>query len=217
MSTSPESTTLTIASTSDFVPTTSSMVTTTRPSIGPPTPFQSAAESSRRESEGLGAAATGGLSAGITVVGIAVIGLIVWFIIRKRRRAAQTGDASVVLSSQSDNPNRKTNYHHHSHQPAHELPGDDAPTMNSLARNHMEELDSVRPASELDFTRPMSELSSSQTDHDRWSANATMPTSPSSLPDVQEDEEMASMSQPGRFSHIRTAKASRSHRRFSSV
>jgi hypothetical protein len=75
----------------------------------------------------------------------------------------------------------------------------------------MSELESVRPASELDLTRPMSELSSSQTNHNRWLANATMPTSPSSLPDVQEDEEMASTSQLGRFSPIRTANASKSH------
>jgi hypothetical protein len=118
-STSPESTSSTIASTTAFVPTTSSMVTTTGPWTGPPTPFQSAAESSRTESEGLGAAVTGGLATSITIAGIAVIALIVWLVIRKGKRAAQTSDASTVLSSPSDNSEKKTNHHRHSHEPSH--------------------------------------------------------------------------------------------------
>jgi hypothetical protein len=195
------------------------MVTATRLSTVQPATSQAAAEGSNAKSEGLGAATTGGLAAGITVVGIAVIALIAWLVIRKRRRAAQTSEATGVLPNQSDNSNEKTDYYRQNgREPIHELPGDEPFTMNSRASNRMSELDSIRPLSELDLTSPMSELSSNQTTHGRWSINSlTMLTSPVSLPDVQEDEELGSTLQPGRFSHIRTARASKSHRRFSSV
>jgi hypothetical protein len=212
------STTPTMLSTSAFVPTTSSMLTTTRPSTGQPAPSQAAAEGLNTKSGGVGAAATGGLAAGITVAGIAIIALIVWFVIRRRQKAAQTREAPMVMSTQRDDSDEKTDsYPHHNHEPTYELQGDDPPTMNSRTSHHMSELDPIRPPSELELIRPMSELSSKQTDHDRWSANNSMPVSPSSLPDVQEDEETISTSQPGRFSHIRTARASKIHRRFSSV
>jgi hypothetical protein len=81
----------------------------------------------------------------------------------------------------------------------------------------MSEFDSVRRASELSIARPMSELSSNQTEHNRCSANKAMPTSPTSLLDIQEDEEMISTSQSGLLNRIRTARASKTHRRFSSV
>ncbi|KAH8641516.1 hypothetical protein IG631_04457 [Alternaria alternata] len=215
---SPVSTSPTEASTSAFVPTTSSMLTITRPSTGQPVPTQVAAEGANMKSEGLDAAATGGLAAGITVAGLAVIALIAWFVFRKRRKAAQTSETPVIPSTQPDSSNEKTDRHpHQNYEPTHELQGDNPPIIYSHASNRMSELDSIRPPSELDLTSPMSELSSNQTDHDRWSANTPMPTSPSSLPDVQEDEETTSISQPGRLSHIRTATASKSHRRFSSV
>ncbi|KAB2109681.1 hypothetical protein AG0111_0g949 [Alternaria gaisen] len=215
---SPLSTNPTEASTSAFVPTTSSMLTVTRPSTRQPVLTQVAAEGANTKSEGLGAAATGRLAAGITIAGLAVIALIAWFVICKRRKAAQTRETPVVPSTQPDSSNEKMDYDpHQNNEPTHELQGDDLPTMYSHTSNRMSELDSVRPPSELDLTSPVSELISNQTDHDPWSANTPMPISPSSFPDVQEDEETTSISQPGRFSHIRTARASKSHRRFSSV
>lgn len=212
------STTPTMSCTSAFVPTTSSMLTTTRPSTGQPAPSQAAAGGLNTKIGGVGAAATGGLAAGITVAGIAIIALIVWFVIRRRHKAAQTSEAPMVMPTQRADSDEKTDlYPHHNYEPTYELQGDDPPTMNSRTSNHMSELEPIGLSSELDLTRPMSELSSKQTGHDRWSANNTMSVSPSSLPDVQEDEETISTSQPGRFSHIRTARASKIHRRFSSV
>ena len=136
----------------------------------------------------------GGLVAGIRVASLAVISSIVWFVIRKRRKATQTEETPVVPSTQPDSSNEKTDHDpHQNHEPVHELRGNDPPTMYSHTSNRMSELDSIRLPSELDFTSSISELSSNQTDHDRWLANTPTPTSPSSLADVQEDEETTSV------------------------
>jgi hypothetical protein len=146
----PASTSMPPTSTSAFVPTTSSMLTITRPLTGQPAPTQAAAEDVNTKSEGLSAAATGGLVAGITVAGIAVVALIVWFVIRRRRKAAQTSEALVLLSTQPDNSNEKTDYYlHHNHEPTHELQGDGPRIMNSRASNRMSELDTIRPSSHV--------------------------------------------------------------------
>jgi len=57
----------------------------------------------------------------------------------------------------------------------------------------------------------VSEFSSGQTNHDRSSANKAIPTTPTSLLDLQEEEEeeMALTSQPGLFNRIRNAKAAK--------
>ena len=78
------------------------MLTITRPSTGQPVSTQLAAEGANTKSEGLGAAATGGLAAGITVAGLAVVALIAWFVIRKRRKAAQNRETPAVPSMQPD-------------------------------------------------------------------------------------------------------------------
>lgn len=118
----------------------------------------------------------------------------------------------------SDKSNEKKDYYqHYSRENMHELAGDNPPAVGSQGSNPMSEKDSVRPASEHGALRPVSELSSDRTDHARSPANNAVPTSPTSLPDVKEDEEMASTSQPGLLNRIRTARASKKHPWFSSA
>jgi hypothetical protein len=100
---------------------------------------QAAVETITSQSQGLGVSATGGIAA------------LVWYIIRKRRKAAHVSETPVATPGEPDNKAEKAaGGDYYAPEPTHELPGDDTwATTSDRTRNRLSELDSVRPASSL--------------------------------------------------------------------
>lgn len=186
----------TMASTSAFVSITSSMatasVTATRSALGSGSSTAVGVGVGRKE-DGLSASATGGLAAGVTVGGIAMLALL-WFLLSRRRKKRVQGDDSVasVLPQQpgevDGEAKEKITHQHQNHPiypptPTHELQGDDPCASTS-------ELDSIRPVSELGSPGPsVSEgvLGKNGNGKERWSGN-TVGVKRDKLGDLSEGE-----------------------------
>jgi hypothetical protein len=169
------------------------------------------------QNQGLGASATSGIAAGVTVVGIAILAALVWFIMRKKHKAIHASETAGPTPGEPDkNEETAAGSDYYATEPTHELLGDDTWAATSdRTSNRVSELDSVRPASELSSVRPASELDSTHTNHKRWSANNAAPMSPTSLPDVQENEAASFRSQ--RDVSVGTAIKRSGHARYKSA
>lgn len=155
----PLSTSATAASISAFAPTTlfTSRTTLTLASYFPvsTTSVAPAVDASSKS----GPKATGGIAGGAVVAGLAIVGLLIWLIMRKRRNnfkdakyatghppAEQNGKLQMYEEQDGYSNDAKAIYEHHN--AIQELPGDDPP--QSPNSNRISELDSIRPVSELD-------------------------------------------------------------------
>ncbi|CAA9959260.1 hypothetical protein PTMSG1_02776 [Pyrenophora teres f. maculata] len=202
----------TMASTSAFVPITSSMAMATRSASGSESSTAADVGGGRKDKEdGLSASATGGLAAGVTVAGIAILALL-WFLIRRRRmkRAQAVASVQPQFGEANGDTKDKVAYQHHNIYPAtHELQGDDPSASTS-------ELDSIRPVSELGSPGPVSEGFLHRNARERWSGNTALVKSPK-LTDLSEGEEGEGQDETGAGGGLGGKRGSRAHRRFSSV
>ncbi|KAH3940959.1 hypothetical protein HBH70_083080 [Parastagonospora nodorum] len=164
------STSAVVASTSAFVPTTVLISITTATaqtslSTAESTSILSAATdvpstfSAPEATSSLSPKAIGGIAAGASVVGLAVVAYLIWFVMRRRRNSNIKHEQNTIeqpgtydQKSQGDGTEKqetfpqdvKVIYQHHN--AIQELPGDDPPQSSMIS-----ELDSIRPVSELEY------------------------------------------------------------------
>ncbi|KAH5098592.1 hypothetical protein HBH71_240400 [Parastagonospora nodorum] len=157
------------ASTSAFAPTTLFTSTTAPTSALSFSVSTTGVAPAAGASSGLGPKATGGIAGGVVVAGLAIAALLIWSIMRKRKRRNDSKDNDYTTgypheeqNGKSQDPSRDQDVYsaiYQDHNAVQELPGDDPP--QSPNSNRLSELDSIRPVSELDST---------ETGSERWSA-----------------------------------------------